>query len=128
MPDFYPFSQLLLDLLPNGEPWNKSPGSELEKTASKIGNIFHVIDFLLDSFPGELSPETCSQGQLIKFQKEMGVPLDTSAAGRDTAVRAYTSTGIISLSELKRELKDAAGIEPVIIEYMPSRAGQLRCG
>lgn len=128
MSDITPFDELLLDLLPNGPAWDKSPGSELETTIRKVGNIFYVIDFQLDSFVNQLTPETCFKEQLAKFQKELGVSVDTTPAGREKAVLAYVATGSIPLVQLITELREATGKEPKVIEYIPSRAGQMRCG
>jgi hypothetical protein len=128
MSDITPFDELLLDLLPNGPAWDKSPGSELETTVRKVGNIFYVIEFQLDSFVNQLTPETCIRQQLVRFQKELGVRVDASAAGREKAVQAYLATGSIPLVQLIGELREASGKEPKVIEYVPSRSGQMRCG
>lgn len=122
------FDQLILDLLPNGLAWDKTPNSELASNCRQLGQIFYIVERQLDSFISQLSPETCTDDQLKKFQENLGVPIDVSQQGRARAVRAYLSTGNIALKNLVNELEKESGQRVSLTEFIPSLCGKARCG
>jgi uncharacterized protein YmfQ (DUF2313 family) len=126
------YKNMILDLLPNGEAWNKSSDSNLSKLSSGLAWVFERLHQRMQDLVSESDPRLTSE-MLGEWEKMVNLP-DNCTPGDRTSIerkaqilQRLTFQGGQS-AQYYEGLIRSLGFEAEIIEHDAFRAGKSRAG
>lgn len=123
------YQRLLLSLMPDGPAWPKNKTSLLSEIASLFSQVVGPKVERLDSVITNLDPRTA-----VEWLPAWETALSLISTGLSLSERqrrafaAFVKISDISLAELKRQIREATGFDPVIDEAYPLTVGEIQAG